>query len=693
MPMLTQFQLASTVDILIRVSIVLGAGLLLSLAARRDAALRHAILAAHLAAALLVPAMMPTMRALPVPRLELGVLARTDRDERDAKASVSSRTPNEPHHGLASPDHPDPAIDAVRAGEARPGPETNASPRFEQRALGLGATRWLATDGVRFSAGALLAAWLLGAIVKLAGLGLSLLRLRGIVARARPAAGDQIQSMLGLVQRRVGMRHPPRLWETAEVSAPVATGVIGDHILLPEGWARRLTAGELLAVLCHEAAHLARRDHRVVILQEVLASVLWFHPLAHLFNRALSRVREEVCDNYAIIVAERPAYCEALLRLAAGLPHATPRGAATMWTRHWRLEDRIRGILDERRPTRTGISGAARSATAGFAMAICGLIALPQLGGSRAHDRDEAKDRHESPRYAVLGPVENVMTKRLIRAFPVNGEQTLRIQNLAGRVELVPGDGPTVEIEATVRVGDLAEAELNRLIDSIRWVEAPSEDADPRWGLAFPTEDYPTVRYPVSGETKTDSDTVRYLGREVRISNRRGDSTPSVEFDLRVSLPPGVRVAVDNAVGPIDGESVDSPLKLSTRHGVIKLGHVRAPVDATSKHGDVLISQLDADAVVHTGRGGIVLSRVTRGHVTLSTGSGHCRVVLLPATGFRLQYSGARPLEVIGGGVSRASARSGGRSSEGLSRGTGGPSITVASDTGDTVIVVAQDGM
>ena len=686
MPTLTGLQLASTVDILIRVSIVLGAGLLLSLAARRDAALRHAILAAHLAAAFLVPAMMPTLRVLPVPRFQLGLLGRVDRDDWVAKASVSSRPTDEPHHGLASPDHPDSAIDAVRAGEARPGPGTNASPRFDQRALSPGATRWWATHGVRFSAGALLAAWLLGAIVKLAGLGLSLLRLRGIVARRAPVAGDQIPSILGLVQRRVGMRRPPRLWESEEVSAPVATGVIGDHVLLPEGWARSSSDGELLAVLCHEAAHLARHDHRVVILQELLASVLWFHPLAHLFNRVLNRVREEVCDNYAIIMAERPAYCEALLRLAAGCPHATPRGAATMWTRHWRLEDRIRGILDERRPTRTEISGAARSATAAFAMAICGLIAMPQLGASRADDRDEARDRHESPGSAALGPVENEMTKRLIRAFPVKREQTLRIQNLAGRVELVPGDGPTVGVEATVRVGDLAEAELNRLIDSIRWVEAPSGDAEPRWGLAFPTDDYPTVRYPVSGETKTDSDTVRYLGREVRISNRRGDSTPSVEFDLRVSLPPGVRVAVDNAVGPIDGESVDSPLELSTRHGVIKLGHVRASVDATSKYGDVLISRLDADAVVHTGRGGIVLSRVTRGHVTLSTGSGHCRVVQPPKSGFRLQYSGAHPLEVVGGGVSRVSALNGGRRSELLSRGTGGPSITVTSDTGDTVI-------
>jgi hypothetical protein len=166
-----------------------------------------------------------------------------------------------------------------------------------------------------------------------------------------------------------------------------------------------------------------------------------------------------------------------------------------------------------------------------------------------------------------------------------------------------------------------------------------------------------------------------------------------VEFDLRVSLPPGVRVAVDNALGPIDAESVDSPLKLSTTHGVIKLGHVRASVEAKSMHGDVLISQLDADAVVHTDNGDIVLSWVTQGHVSLSTGSGHCRIAQLPESGFRLQYSGGRPLEVVGGGVARASARSGGRSSEGLSRGTGGPSITVTSDTGATTVVVAQDGM
>jgi hypothetical protein len=372
--------------------------------------------------------------------------------------------------------------------------------------------------------------------------------------------------------------------------------------------------------------------------------------------------------------------------LAVGRPGESPRGAAPMWTRHWPLEDRIRGILDERRPTRTEISGFARAATAAFSVAFCGLIAMPQLTASQAGDRGETMAEADPSPHAEAGPVANEMTRRIIRSFPVNGKKMLRFENLAGRIELEPGKGPTVEVAAIVRVGDLAEGEVKRLIDVIQWVEAPAEDGSSRWGLSVPAEAYPTVRYPVAGETKTNFDTVRHLDREVRIANRRGESTPSVEFDLRISLPPEVRVAVENAVGPIDVDSVASPLKLSTRHGVIKLGDVQAPIDATSEFGDVLISRLNTDAVVRTGSGGIELSRITQGHVTLSTRSGHCRIVQRPEAGIKLHYSGARPIDVVGGGVMRISSRSGGRRMELLSRGTGGPSITVTSATGDTII-------
>ncbi len=686
MPTLTGMGLAITIDVLIRVSFVLTAGLLVALSARRNAALRHAILVAGLAAGFIVPAATLFMQVLPVSRWQLGFPGRVGLDDPASVPAVRSRPPGGLQHRPASPSHPTHAIVRTSRDEDRLNPGHDASASPDRSSLGARAPSGWDVPYGRLMANTFLATLLLGAIVRVTGLGFSLVRLRRIVARAQPFTGDHVLSALALIQRRIPMRQPPRLLESTEVSAPAAAGVIGNYVILPTRWAGDLRHGETLAVLCHESAHLARRDHRVVILQELLASALWFHPLVHLFNRMLSRVREEVCDNHAIAVVDRASYCEALLRLALGRPGASPRGATSVWSGRWSLEDRVRGILDEQRPTRTRISRVARSATATLSLVICGLVTLPQLTASPPSDRSVASSDVDPPPRARTGPVASEMTRRIIRSFPVKKDEMLRFENLAGRVELVPGEGPTVEVEAIVRVSELAEGDLRRLIDDIRWVEAPAEDGESRWGLSFPTQEYPTVRYPVAGETKTTSDAVRYLGREVRVSTRRGDSTPSVEFDLRIALPPGVRVAVDNAVGPIDGGSVDSPLKLSTRHGVIKLGHVRAPIDATTEFGDVLISRLDADAVVHTGSGGIVLSRATQGHVTLSTSSGHCRVALPPECGFRLQYSGTRPLELFGGVASRLSAVSGGRRSDMLSRGTGGPSITVTSDTGDTVI-------
>ena len=687
MPTFTGTSLAIALDVVIRVSCVLTASLLVAYTAKRNAALRHAVLVAGLVAAFIVPAGMLIMQVLPVSRLQLGLLRRTGLDGTAAVAAVSSQPPSESQNRPASGEHPAPVTARTGSDEFQLAAGHDASARSDRSSLGPQVEGGSDVPYGRSMAVVLLLTLLSGAIVKLTGLGFSLVRLRRIVARAHPITDEHVLSVLGLVQRRIPVRPPPRLLESAEVFAPVAAGVIGNYVLLPTGWAGSLHLDETLAVLSHESAHLARRDHRVVILQELLASALWFHPLVHLYNRMLNRVREELCDNYAIAMVDRASYCQTLLVLAAGRSRASLRCATSMWTGRWPLEDRVRGILDERRPTRTGISKVARWATATCLPAICGLVAMPQLIASPSNTAAADVDSLPS---AEAGPVANQMTRSISRSFPVNAQKMLRFENLAGRVELVTAKGPMVKVEATVRVGELAERDAKRLIDGIQWVAMPDEHGEARWGLSFPTDRYPAIRYPVSGDLRTDSDTVRYLGREVRISNRQGDSTPSVEFDLRVSVPPGVRVAVDNAIGPIDAESVDSPLKLSTGHGGIRLGQVRAAVEAKSMHGDVSISELDSNAVVHTDHGDIVLSRVSQGHVSLSTGSGHCRIAQLPETGFSLLYTGGRPLEVIGGGVARASSRNGGRSSEGLVRGSGGPSITIATDTGAATVVVAQ---
>ena len=66
---------------------------------------------------------------------------------------------------------------------------------------------------------------------------------------------------------------------------------------------------------------------------------------------------------------------------------------------------------------------------------------MPQLTASPPNDRIATAAEAGSPPRAKAGPVANEMTRSITRSFPVIGEKMLRFENLAGRVELVPGKG------------------------------------------------------------------------------------------------------------------------------------------------------------------------------------------------------------------------------------------------------------
>ena len=233
----------------------------------------------------------------------------------------------------------------------------------------------------------------------------------------------------------------------------------------------------------------------------------------------------------------------------------------------------------------------------------------------------------------------------------------------------------------------MAEAEAKHLIDEIRWVQGARQSRRIAMGSILPLRRIPNGAYPVGEELKTDSDTVRHLDRKVRLTKRRGNSTPSVEFDLPISLPPGVHVAIENAVGPINGQSVFSPLELSTRHGVIQLDDVRSPINARSEFGDVLLAGLNADAIVNTLSGSIELSRITSGKVALSTRSGNCRIVQRAEDDFKIRLFRRSPdrrdRRERGAGF-RPEAMVGTRNCS--LAGQSGPSITINSGNGQTVI-------
>jgi hypothetical protein len=214
-------------------------------------------------------------------------------------------------------------------------------------------------------------------------------------------------------------------------------------------------------------------------------------------------------------------------------------------------------------------------------------------------------------------------------------------------------------------------------------VETPNPDGSSHWGLSFPTDLYPKIRYPLIGDMNSSALFIRYQNQQVHVTGRQENAVPSVEFDLRISLPSHVHAAIRNAVGPIEGQHLTAALELETQQGLIRLNDVQGPITASSVRGDILVAGMRADAELRTESGNLELRRAKGGRILLSTRSGDCRLIQPRDSDFRLTNSSRSPLAVGDVDfVNRVSTLSDGRRTELLSHGTGGPDITMFTESG-----------
>lgn len=201
-----------------------------------------------------------------------------------------------------------------------------------------------------------LSVWFVGSVAALLGIVRSVVKLRHIARRSHPLEFGDKQRAIDSVREIMGVAKLPPIAASSQVDGPSVVGVIRPTIVLPARLVALLGPSELRDVLLHETAHVLRRDHWIVLLQRVLGAMFWPHPLLHVLNRCLARAREEVCDNFVLSAVEPVAYGETLLRLGQLLPAGRHlAGSVGLFNSRWKLEDRIEGILNNRRKTMTRI--------------------------------------------------------------------------------------------------------------------------------------------------------------------------------------------------------------------------------------------------------------------------------------------------------------------------------------------------
>ena len=250
----------------------------------------------------------------------------------------------------------------------------------------------------------LVAAWMAG----VAGLSLRLLagwaygeRLK---RRQTEPAREPWQERLSDLVRRLGVRRPVRLLESALIDAPVAIGWLRPVILMPTSALVGVTPEQLESILVHELIHIRRYDYLVNLVQSVMEVLFFYHPAVWWVSRRMRIEREHCCDDLTLSFGgDALAYVRALTeleRMRSAPPLAMAAAEGPLLARVRRLvgvPDRSRG--DHRSSWLAG----GLVLAAGIALwASTNGLSVPDALAMTALEENAMKDVSSDPETVVL---------------------------------------------------------------------------------------------------------------------------------------------------------------------------------------------------------------------------------------------------------------------------------------------------
>jgi len=285
--------------------LLMFAGLLSSALIRVSASFRHAVWAAFLAGALLLPII---STVLPVSTLEI-------LPEKPAPPVIRSIAVSVPEMPTSSSE--------LRLTE----PTAAASPSLDW-------TRWIAI------------LWATGACVVLLQLLAAFWNLNALKATSQRLDGSWIV-LLNDVRQKLSIPKPVDVGIGAN-PGPLTFGVFRKTILLP-ATANEWSIDRKKLVLAHELAHVKRNDGLGQLLCQVVCTVYWFNPLVWYSIYRLGIERERACDDYVLVGlgGSAPDYADHLVQIARTLNGRFGLLAASI-AHPSQLKLRVLSILDSR---------------------------------------------------------------------------------------------------------------------------------------------------------------------------------------------------------------------------------------------------------------------------------------------------------------------------------------------------------
>jgi len=165
------------------------------------------------------------------------------------------------------------------------------------------------------------------------------------------AAGRKWDEKILQLSDRLGITQKVNILQSGIAQVPMVVGHVKPLILIPLGLLNGLSDDEVEAILCHELAHIKRRDYLVNLLQSFIEIVFFFNPAVLWVSKLIREERENCCDDLAVSQMEdKRSYVKALITCQEFQLNAPPLAMAVTGRKNY-LFNRISRMLFDTKTT------------------------------------------------------------------------------------------------------------------------------------------------------------------------------------------------------------------------------------------------------------------------------------------------------------------------------------------------------
>lgn len=334
------------------------------------------------------------------------------------------------------------------------------------------------SDGATSAILALTVIWIVGISVLAARRVAEWRRLSAIVRRSSELATGREADALGRAIARHSRGANVALLQHESPTEPGVFGIVHPRLVWPAGLTDRLSDAELDAIMAHEVCHVERRDNLAALLQVIVETVFWFHPMVWWIGARLVDERERACDEEVLEMGtDNRSYAEGIVKVCGFCLRAPAAFVAGVGGA--RLNDRVEGILTWR-----------MSSTRGWTYLVPVALVLltagvPVAAGAVAHGRGpQQKEQAEKPGDGVTVP-------RIIRE--VKPQYTIEAKRAK-----IQG---SVWLQAVVlKDGSVGDVTVTKSLDTVYGLDDEAVKAMKQWLFSPGTKDEKPVAVQIEVE-------------------------------------------------------------------------------------------------------------------------------------------------------------------------------------------------